>query len=292
MTLGNMYNCTRCRYAGPYSLHCPVCGNSNTMKPRQLELLQGGASPTEPSPPPTPDSRSDDSIMPIRVRTSPLDRIQTGLGTLDVALGGGFVRSSSALLAGDWGSGKSTLALRLADSIKHCLYVASEENREQVEDRATRTGRAIGCPLLCTKSVERILRALIDIKSRQKGLDKIDMMIIDSFDGLIGRKIEIARDLERLCHDMRIALLAVSQVVKDGSVSGPNELGHIFDTVLVIEKTDNQIRQIVCEKSRFAASPVRYPLLLSELGWVEVPLPTQENTVEDTGTADNSGSGA
>jgi len=274
---------------------CPNCGNSNTMKPRQLELLSGGfVTNSDLSNNPlasyaTP-AVSDDTIAPIRARSTPLGRVLTGLNTLDKALGGGFVVSSSTLLAGDWGSGKSTLALRLAGSISFALYVASEENREQIEDRATRTNQAIGCPLLCTQKVDRILRALVDIKSRTRGLDKIDIVIIDSLNALEGRPIEIARDLDKLCKSMKIALVAVSQVVKDGSIAGPNELGHIFDTVLIIEKTENQTRNILVDKSRFAPSPVRYPLLLNEFGWVEPSAEDpqgSQNPAADTGRGDS-----
>lgn len=281
----NKYRCSRCDTVGDYSVTCKGCGNSNTMKPRQLELIQGGVStPSVPAHTPI----SDDTIAPIRARSHSLARVQTGLSTLDRALGGGFVISSSTLLGGNWGSGKSTLALRLAGSIAHSLYVASEENREQVEDRATRTNQAIGCPLLCTQKVDRILRALIDIKSGSRGLEKTRLLIIDSLNALEGRTIDIAHDLSRLCRDMKIAIVAVAQVVKDGTIAGPNELSHLFDTVLVIEKTENQIREIVVDKSRFAPSPARYPLLLNELGWIEIPA-TEE---PDRGKEDNGGTGA
>ena len=286
------YRCSRCQTLAPYSNPCATCGNRNTMKAEQLELIQGGATGLVPSSLPLAPSIFDDSIAPIRARSTALPRVMTGLDTLDKALGGGFVVSSSTLLGGDWGSGKSTLALRLAGSISHSLYVASEENREQVEDRATRTNQAIGCPLLCTQKVDRILRALVDIKSRARGLDKIDLLIIDSLNALEGRPIDIAHDLSKLCRDMKIAIVAVSQVVKDGTIAGPNELGHIFDTVLIIEKTENQTRSLLVDKSRFAPSPMRYPLLLNELGWIEVPLnvPTDAQAEGlDKGTGDSKG---
>jgi DNA repair protein RadA/Sms len=264
----------RCAFkSDSFSVVCPSCENSNTLKLTQSSLFAAVEPPTIVEPKGLVLSqKEDDSILPIRARVSPLDRVQTGLGTLDTALGGGFVVSSSTLLGGDWGSGKSTLALRIADSVPHSLYVASEENREQVEDRATRTGRGIGCPLLCTRKVERIARAIVEADEGKTGLDKVALVIIDSINKLEGSLLDVANDLERLCRSRRIALVAVAQMVKDGTIAGPNEMGHLFDTVIVIEKTDGLTRDILVDKSRFAPSPARYPLRLSELGWVEVPL--------------------
>lgn len=269
------YQCCRCGFTGAFSMICPSCGNAHVMKLRQTDLFGSN--------PPTSSlsghvgqslqsaSGDDEKILPIRARSTSLRRIPTGLSTLDTALGGGFVMSASTILGGDWGSGKSTLALRIAGSIPHTLYVGTEENREQIEDRATRTHQAIGCPLLCTTKLDRIVRAVLDVQERKTGLDRLDLVVIDSFNKIEGRLIEVANDLERLCRANKIALVMVAQMVKDGSLTGPNELGHLFDTVLIIEKTQTQTREIVCEKSRFAPSPMRYPLLLSERGWIELP---------------------
>lgn len=265
-----IYYCGRCSHSGDFSMVCPGCGNSHTMKRKQSELLFAGDSNIQVPTVPANDS-VDDKILPIRARSTSLRRIPTGLGTLDTALGGGFVMSASTILGGDWGSGKSTLALRIAGSIPHTLYVGTEENREQIEDRATRTKTAIGCPLLCTTKLDRIVKAVVDVQTRKSVLDKLELVIIDSFNKIEGRLIEVANDLERLCRAHKIALVMVAQMVKDGSLTGPNELGHLFDTVLIIEKTQSQTREIVCEKSRFAPSPARYPLLLSESGWIELP---------------------
>ncbi len=252
-------------------LDCPGCGNSHTMKPKQLNL--GEVAPLADTLPLAPPQGEDERILPIRARSTPLARGKTGLGTLDTALGGGFVMGASTVLGGDWGSGKSTLALRLAGSIAHSLYVGTEENREQIEDRATRTGQGIGCPLLCTQRVSRVVSAILDAETGKRGLDKIELLIIDSGNKLEGKLIDTANELTRLCRSRKLALVMVCQMVKDGTIAGPNELGHLFDTVVVIEKTESQIRDILVDKSRFAPSPMRYPLLLSELGWVEVPLP-------------------
>jgi DNA repair protein RadA/Sms len=123
--------------------------------------------------------------------------------------------------------------------------------------------------------VARIAKAITDAEEGKRGLDKVSLVIIDSVNKLEGNLLDVANELERLCRSRRIALVVVGQMVKDGTIAGPNEMGHLFDTVIVIEKTQTQTRDILVDKSRFAPSPMRYPLLLSELGWVEVPLPPE-----------------
>src|SRR5688500_19482383 len=68
-----------------------------------------------------------------------LERIATGIGELDRALGGGLVAGQVALLGGDPGIGKSTLLLQALSSMGDAvLYITGEESIEQVALRARR----------------------------------------------------------------------------------------------------------------------------------------------------------
>ena len=58
-------------------------------------------------------------------------------------LGGGIMKGSVALIAGEPGIGKSTLMLQLAAGIKsegRVLYISGEESPEQIRLRADRLG--------------------------------------------------------------------------------------------------------------------------------------------------------
>jgi len=72
-----------------------------------------------------------------------LKRISTWSGELNRVLGGGLVRGSVALLAGEPGIGKSTLLLQLASNLANTdgasvIYISGEENAEQIVSRANR----------------------------------------------------------------------------------------------------------------------------------------------------------
>ena len=63
------------------------------------------------------------------------ERMSSGIGELDRALGGGFVAGSATLIGGDPGIGKSTLLLQAAAKLalagKSVAYVSGEEAADQ-----------------------------------------------------------------------------------------------------------------------------------------------------------------
>ena len=71
------------------------------------------------------------------------ERLTTGIGELDRVLGGGLVKGSVVLLAGEPGIGKSTLLLQLCGKAAgkgRILYVSGEESKNQLALRADRLG--------------------------------------------------------------------------------------------------------------------------------------------------------
>ena len=65
----------------------------------------------------------------------------TGVGELDLVLGGGLVPGSAILVGGEPGAGKSTLLLQtlcLLAETQSALYVTGEESPQQVAMRAKR----------------------------------------------------------------------------------------------------------------------------------------------------------
>ena len=84
-------------------------------------------------------------------------------------LGGGLVRGSVTLLAGDPGIGKSTLLLQLASSIASAdsstvVYMSGEENQEQITARAQRLGLAMrprSTYLICDVDVDNAIDMIL-----------------------------------------------------------------------------------------------------------------------------------
>ena len=67
-------------------------------------------------------------------------RVTTGINEFDRVLGGGIVKGSLILLAGDPGIGKSTILLQTSGQLcakdKKVLYITAEESATQIKLRA------------------------------------------------------------------------------------------------------------------------------------------------------------
>jgi circadian clock protein KaiC len=79
---------------------------------------------------------------------APLDRVSTGVSSLDQMLGGeGIYRGSTVLVSGTAGTGKTSLAAQMVDAAcrrgERCLYFAFEESSRQI----VRNMRSIGLDL-------------------------------------------------------------------------------------------------------------------------------------------------
>ena len=99
-------------------------------------------------------------------------------------LGGGLVRGSVTLLAGDPGIGKSTLLLQLASSIASSdsstvVYMSGEENQEQISSRAQRLGlsmRPQSTYLICDVDVDNAIDMILRMPDGQPPA----LVIVDS----------------------------------------------------------------------------------------------------------------
>lgn len=137
---------------------CPGCGAWESF----LEEVEAEGRPTGVT---VAAPRAMDSVD---VEDDP--RIASRLHELDRVMGGGIVRGSTTLVAGDPGIGKSTLMSelgRLLDPLT-VLYVTGEESVRQVRMRADRVGGATGNVLLFAETnVEAIAEAASDARDRK-----------------------------------------------------------------------------------------------------------------------------
>ena len=131
-----IFVCSNCGANSPKWIgHCPSCGTWNSYQEEILENREesepGWKTIKE-------DHKNLKSVRLDQLETGKLLRLDTHDKELNRALGGGLVRGSVTLLAGQPGIGKSTLLLQLALQIRlqAVLYVSGEESEEQIKKRS------------------------------------------------------------------------------------------------------------------------------------------------------------
>jgi len=126
--------CSSCQHQEPKWLgRCPECGSWNSLRE------YASASP------PRSAARADEPqsvpLEAIQIREGL--RLDAGIGEVNRVLGGGIMKGSAVLIAGEPGTGKSTLMLQLASRVQsggRTLYVSGEESPAQIRLRAERLG--------------------------------------------------------------------------------------------------------------------------------------------------------
>ena len=122
------------RWAGK----CDGCGQWNTIIEEDPTGGIGGG------PQRTPKKGRAVALTSLSGEIEDAPRVATGIGELDRATGGGFVRGSAVLIGGDPGIGKSTVLMQAAAALSRrghrVIYVSGEEAVAQVRLRAQRLG--------------------------------------------------------------------------------------------------------------------------------------------------------
>ena len=248
------YVCQECGYDSPAFLgKCPECGNWNSFKEfREVPLSsQKGSDSLIASTEQNPKKLSD-------IVYSEKLRIQTKFKELNTVLGGGIVRGSATLLAGDPGIGKSTLLLQLCLSLaqegKTVLYISGEESVEQIKMRADRIIAKNKEQRAKSKEPEHIFDTLllVSLSDPDQAIVQIDnvkpdFVVVDSIQtmqsqnlegmsGAVGQVRYAAMHYIRTAKALNIPVFLVGHVTKDGMVAGPMVLSHMVDTVLFLEE--------------------------------------------------------
>lgn len=195
------------------------------------------------------------------VEVGEMPRIVTGAAELDRLMGGGIMRGSIALVAGDPGIGKSTLMTELGRYLDPLtvLYVTGEESPRQVKLRAQRLGAATGNVLLLAETdIACILDAAEDTAPDVVIIDSIQTMYHPDIQGAAGSVSQIrecAAALMRAAKSMNAAVFLVGHVTKAGSIAGPRVLEHLVDTVLYFEGDRHHgYRVLRAVKNRFGSA--------------------------------------
>jgi DNA repair protein RadA/Sms len=235
---------------------CDACGEWNT-------LVEEGATATPRGPISGRAGRKGRlfALEPLAGEAHEAPRLASGLPEFDRVTGGGFVRGSVLLMAGDPGIGKSTLLIQVAAALarsgQRAVYISGEEAVAQVRLRAERLGlSSAAVELAAETSVEDIVATLSEGKTpRLVVVDSIQTMwtdMVDSAPGTVTQVRGAAQTLIRFAKRSGAAVILVGHVTKDGQIAGPRVVEHMVDAVLSFEgEGSHQFRILRAVKNRF-----------------------------------------
>ena len=203
---------------------------------------------------------------------------------LDRVTGGGFVKGSAVLMAGDPGIGKSTLLLQavaaMADLGKRVIYVTGEEAVGQVRLRAQRLGLGDrNVSLASETNVEIILATL------QQG-PAPDLVIIDSIQTLWTDRVDsapgtvtqvrhLSAGADALCQEVRRRRGAGRPCHQGRADRRPRVVEHMVDAVLYFEgRRQHTFRILRGVKNRYGATDEIGVFEMTTLGLREVSNPS------------------
>jgi DNA repair protein RadA/Sms len=211
-----------------------------------------------------------------------IPRLVTGVGELDLVLGGGLVPGSAILVGGEPGAGKSTLLLQtlcLLAETQSALYVTGEESPQQVAMRAKRLQLPTEkLEIMAETSVETVCAIAEQKKPKILVVDSIQVMHMEeiaSAPGSVSQVRESAAMLLRYAKQTGTVLIIVGHVTKDGSIAGPKVLEHMIDCSLMLEgSSDSHFRTLRSHKNRFGAVNELGVFAMTDKGLKEVANPS------------------
>lgn len=170
-------------------------------------------------------------------------KLPTGLGWVDVLLGGGFTPSVAAFITGDPGCGKSTLVRTLADALTRqghtVLYNCVEESPYQVKMACERLGLNAGFVIGDDIFVDDVIAHARELQKKVKKGKKV-FIFVDSLQMLDDGKydtgkttkatpVNCAKALIEWAKETFGVVLWVHQVTKGGVFVGDNTVKHAVD---------------------------------------------------------------
>ena len=256
---------------------CEACGEWNTL------AQEGAERPAGPGRRPSKGRLFALEALAGEAHDAP--RLASGVAELDRVTGGGFVRGSVLLMAGDPGIGKSTLLIQataaLARSGHRAVYISGEEAVAQVRLRAERLSlRDAAVELAAETSVEDIIATLSEGPTpRLIVIDSIQTMwtdLVESAPGTVTQVRGSAQALIRFAKKTGAAIILVGHVTKDGQIAGPRVVEHMVDAVLSFEgEGSHQFRILRAVKNRFGPTDEIGVFEMTGAGLREVANPSE-----------------
>src|SRR5436305_1043881 len=250
--------CSACGHQTPrWAGRCPGCGEWNTL----VEQVRSQRNTT--------GARRDRGAVarPVAlgdVSAAEQPRLSSGIRELDNVLGGGIVPGSLVLIGGAPGIGKSTLTTmalaNLAAAGRRTLYVSAEESAAQIRLRAERLSEraALEIPVIAETDLQTVLATLETERPEVCVIDSVQTLHcteLSSAAGSVAQVREVAGEVMRVAKELRIAVLLVGHVTKEGALAGPRVLEHLVDCVLQFEgERERTYRTVRAVKNRFGST--------------------------------------
>ena len=277
--------CQECGYDSPkYLGKCPECGEWNTL--REITTSSSIASKSEKLT--RPNLNGEAELTPKKlseIAFSEKDRILTGYSEVDNVLGGGIVKGSVTLLAGDPGIGKSTLLLQIGLNLSlenKVLYISGEESEEQIKMRSKRIskdGKNDNFLLVSLNDTNQAFEIIEKTRPAIAIIDSIQTMESEDLTGLSGSVGQVryaASSFIKLAKTLGIPIVLIGHVTKEGMVAGPMVLSHMVDTLLFFEGEKlTQTRILRSLKNRFGPIDEVGVFAMNESGLTEIKDPEQ-----------------
>ena len=181
MAVKKVFVCSECDYQSSKWLgRCPECGAWNSFNEETLAPVNAKKTASV--------GKTETAVPFSEMEDIECVRYNTGIEEFDRVLGGGLVKGSAVLLAGEPGIGKSTLLMQFCGHVNgklKVLYVSGEESKSQLKMRASRLGTAADNILVLTETdLDVILSEFERIEP--------DIMIIDSIQTLSSKESMIS----------------------------------------------------------------------------------------------------
>lgn len=282
----SVFYCKECGSESPKWIgHCPSCNTWNSY----IEKLVSKKSGTE-----RQDLRRgwevthatsiDENRSKIldQILDQDILRIDTGDPGLNQILGGGLVKGSVVLIAGQPGIGKSTLLLQMAMAIpkSRVLYVSGEESEIQIKIRANRIqGKKNEVYIFSSTQIESILDETSRIQADLLIVDSIQTVYsdkIDSGSGSVSQIKECAFELIKFAKMTGVPIIIIGHITKDGDIAGPKILEHMVDTVVHFEGDRHYSMRILRSlKNRFGSTDDLVMYQMESYGLIQITNPSE-----------------
>lgn len=272
------YKCSNCGSITPkWQGQCPSCTEWNTLEETVIESKNTSHKNK------STWTGSATGIIPLKaVSEDNFLRYPSNMPELDRVLGGGLVKASVVLLAGDPGIGKSTLLLQALahySATKKVLYCSGEESLGQIKMRANRLG---------VDQSEILMLSEVDLEKiiQHCEMQSPDILVIDSIQTVFSNLFpsaagsttqlrECAAKLTRMAKSTGLTILMIGHVTKTGDIAGPQVLEHIVDAVLHFEGDNSDASRVLrAIKNRYGAAHEVGIFAMGEQGLEEVSNPS------------------
>src|SRR5215218_1452330 len=274
--------CQNCGYESAKWLgKCPACNQWNTFVEELIQKESKKTSSTDWQSYTNNDTSKKTQPL-VNVKTKDNPRIITNDLELNRVLGGGIVRGSVVLVAGEPGIGKSTLFLQMGLQMQEgvTLYISGEESEQQIKMRADRLGmQNENFYLLTETSTQTIFQEIKKLKPSLVIVDSVQTLespFIDSSPGSVSQIRECAAEFQQFAKETNTPVFLIGHITKEGSIAGPKLLEHMVDTVLQFEGDRHYAYRILRTlKNRFGSTAELGIYQMSETGMSPVLNPSE-----------------